>query len=441
MEYRINGGKKLSGSVSVSGAKNASLKLIIAGLMTEGRTVIHNVPHIRDVEALIEIINYLGGKAEFTARNSVSVENRLEKDRIPLEIAGKTRVSFMLIAPLLMTFGRAVVPNPGGCRLGARPVDRLVSIIRELGAEVTYSSDDGYYYAKLRRTDKREIVFRKKTHTGTELALMFAANLPRTTRIINAALEPEVDDLIKFLNQAGADVKRVGEDIVVSGKERLKGNEINVQSDRNEAISFIVLSALFGGAFEVRNVDTDNIKSFLKAFEKANFSYSYERRVRTFKVKSGSSINPVDVVTEPHPGFMTDWQPIWGLLMTQANGVSTIHETVFEDRFGYVAELKKFGAKLSLYSPRVEDPTKVYQFNWDGQNEKKQGLKITGPSRLHNAYAMMTDIRAGACLVLAALTAKGTSVITGAEQVERGYEDFVGKVKALGADISKVDIE
>ena len=192
MDYIITGGKKLSGTIEVAGAKNAALKLMVASLLCSGRTVLHNVPRIRDVEALVDIVNYLGGEAKFIAENTLSIENKLTKNRIPLEIAGKTRVSFLLIAPLLFTFGKAIIPNPGGCRLGKRPVDRLVKVVEEFGAKVKYNSEDGFYYASLDKAKAFEFSFSKKTQVGTELAIMLSAKSSGKSTLHNVALEPEV---------------------------------------------------------------------------------------------------------------------------------------------------------------------------------------------------------------------------------------------------------
>jgi UDP-N-acetylglucosamine 1-carboxyvinyltransferase len=434
MEYIVNGVNQLTGTVSLSGAKNVALKLIVAALLNSGTTVLKNVPRIKDVIALIDIINYLGGTVKFVDRNTLEIKNTLTKSRIPLEIAGKTRVSFLLIAPLLYRFGKASLPNPGGCRLGERPVDRLVRSIENLGVKIEYNSNDGFYYAMFSGKPAKEINFSKKTHTGTELVTMFASHLSQNTVINNAAQEPEIDDLINFLNISGAVVKRSGEKIIIKGTDKLVGCEYTIQTDRNEAVTFIVLSVLFKHTIKIKGVDIDSITAFLVPFRKAGYDVLYNLKTKVLTTK-GRGVRAVDIETNPHPGFMTDWQPLWALLMTQINGISTIHETVFEDRFGYVEQLRKFGAKINYYQPKISNPEQVYQFNWTPQNSKKQAIKIYGVTKLHNAYAKMTDIRAGACLLLAALCSDGKSVISGAEQIERGYENLIDKLKQIGANI------
>lgn len=439
MQYIISGGQPLSGKVKISGAKNASLKLIVAALLINGKSTIHNVPRIVDIFSLIEIINYLGGEVKFVSQNTVTVENKLTQFRVPLEIAGKTRVSILLLAPLLYTFGQAILPNPGGCRLGERSVDRLINSVIQMGANIKYNSLDGYYYAKLLQTRSAQINFKKKSHTGTELALMFASRINKKIKIKNAALEPEIDDLIAFLNNAGAQIKRQDSDINIIGSKKLKNSTIVVQPDRIEAATFIVLSCLFDGKIIVQNIGLQGLKPFLKVFSLAGFKYKYNSKTKEFRVLPNNNILPTDITTAPHPGFLTDWQPLWTILMTQAHGVSTVHETVFENRLGYVKDLNKFGAKISFYKPTIANPEQLYQFNnFDPLKHRYQAVKINGPKKLHNAYAIMTDIRAGACLVIAGLIAQGRSVIDGAQQIERGYEDMPKKLMQLGADIKVV---
>ena len=436
MQYLITGQQPLSGIVAISGAKNAALKLIVAALMFKGKSIISNVPRIKDIESLLEIINFLGGRAEFISQNEVRIENHLHRYDLPLEIAAKTRVSILLMAPLLFQFGQAIVPNPGGCRLGERAVDRLVDCLIKMGAKITYHPEDGFYHCSLKQGKETKINFIKKSHTGTELAIMFASKINGTTIINNAAQEPEIDDLIKFLNSAGANLKREGEKIIIKGNKSLKGTKIVVQPDRIEAATFIVLAALFKGKIKIKNAPIANLKPFFEPFLKAGFIYHYDQKTALLSVTVPTKIKATDIVTAPHPGFLTDWQPLWTVLMTQANGITSVHETVFENRLSYVEDLRRFGAKIKFYQPKVINADTFYQFNnYQEHKHRRQAIYITGPTVLHNGLAKMTDIRAGACLVLAALLAKGSSVISGVEQIERGYEDLVGKLEQLGAKI------
>jgi len=438
MFYVINGGAALKGEVAVSGAKNVALKMIVAALLLKGKSRIENVPKISDVLSLIDIINRLGGYAAFVGENIVEVENTLTHSTVSIADATRTRVSFLLIAPLLYTFKKVTIPNPGGCRLGARPVDRLVESLRTLGADIRYDSKDGCYHASYSSLHPGTITFKKKTHTGTELAIMASACIEGETLIQNSALEPEIDELIQFFNNAGAEVYRRGDDIVVKGKSTLSSVHTRVLSDRNEAISFLVLSALTNGEVVVRGVQKNTIETFLTFVDKAGLVY--EEREGVSSIKNTGFILPTDITTAPHPGFMTDWQPLWAILMTQSRGESTIHETVFEDRFGYVSELNKFGAHISFWDPKQLRTSTEYQFETDEQTDlSKQAIRIKGPTTLHNASARMSDLRAGACLVLAALLTEGKSVINGAEQIERGYEQLLYKLRAIGASIEKIE--
>ncbi len=440
MQYVVNGGKPLAGVIEVAGAKNVALKLIIAALLLRGKTVLENVPRIRDVSALLGIINQLGGTARFVGEHTIEIENTLTSYVVPIELAARIRVSFLLMAPLLHSFGKADVPNPGGCRLGARPVDRLVESIREFGGTVDYSSEDGYYSAQGLSLRAGSYTFAKQSHTGTEFVLMLSCRVRGKSVIKNAAHEPEIDELIIFLNKAGAHILRKGNNIEIEGRENLSAVHQVIGSDRNEAVSFIVLSALFHGAIAVKNVNTKAIVTFLHHCQKAGISYNHSDHDTVLRLQMPEHIAPTDVVTSPHPGFMNDWQPLWAVLMTQALGLSTIHETVFEQRFGYVDELIKHGAHIEYFDPSVANPNLLYQFDVPaGTTPLNQAIRISGPVKLHNAVTRMTDMRAGACLLFAALKSTGTSVISGAEQIERGYEHLIERLRTLGADIQARD--
>ncbi|MCR4326089.1 MAG: UDP-N-acetylglucosamine 1-carboxyvinyltransferase [Candidatus Roizmanbacteria bacterium] len=439
MQYIINGGKPLSGTIDVAGAKNVALKLIVAALLLKGKSTLTNVPRIRDVVALVDIINTLGGHAVFTDEHTLEVENTLTTHVVPLELAVRIRVSFLLMVPLLHTFRKAQVPNPGGCRLGARPVDRLVESITTFGGSISYSSEDGYYYAHVEEAfTPGEYTFAKPSHTGTEFALMNMSRIQGKSVIHNAAHEPEIDELITFLNAAGAHIVREGNDIVVEGNDALQGVEQRVGSDRNEVISFIVLSALCKGSIIINNVSLKPIQTFLDYCKRVGITYTESNG--TFQLQVAKTISSSDIVTAPHPGFMTDWQPLWAVLMTQAQGDSTIHETVFEQRFNYVQELNKHGAQIEFFDPTITDPSGTYQFAVPpGTTPVNQAIRIHGPTQLHNAATVITDMRAGACLLFAGLISSGKSVISGAEQIERGYEDLIERLQKLGADVRSIE--
>lgn len=437
--YIIKGGKKLKGEITLSGAKNASLKIIIAALMFENEVVLHNVPRINDVYELLHLVKTLGGKASFIEKNTVSVDGRsLKNNRVDLLHASKTRVSFMFFAPLLHKFHTCYIPNPGGCRIGARPIDRIVEGMRNLGVSVNYKSETGYYGAQMQKKPKGAHTFKKNTHTGTELLIMISIFAEDSVVIINAASEPEIDELIRFLNEAGANIRREKNKVIIQGVSRLKQKKpFTIMSDRNEAVTFATLVIASGGSLRLKNISIEHLKAFV---EKIKLAGGGIEKIRENEVKFffSGKIKPVDIVTASHPGFMTDWQPNWAILMTQAKGRSTIHERVFENRFSYVVELKKLGAHIKYITPSVSNPKEFYEFNYDNRKKYLQMIEIEGGHSLHGGVLSISDLRAGATLVMASLIAQGESVVTAVSTLERGYEDFIGKVADIGGEIRKV---
>ncbi len=442
--FIVTGGKPISGSVTVSGAKNVALKVVIAALMLEKPVTLKNIPHIKDIEELLTLISGLGGKWEFVAKNTLLVDGTsLSHDTVDLLYGSKIRVSFMMFAPLLYRLGTALIPNPGGCRIGARSIDRVIDMMKQFGVSVQYNSKTGYYTAT-RNTDQFKAInyrFDKKTHTGTELALLFAACAQGTTTLENCALEPEIDDLIDFLNMNGAKIKRAQDSIVINGVKELSNRssvgEFTIMGDRNEAVTYAVLALATKGDITVYGADAKHLGPFVEKVREAGGGIEEKKNAIRFYFKK--DLQHTYVVTLPHPGFMTDWQAPWAVLMTQAHGKSTLHETVFESRFGYVKELKKMGASITFFQPQLEDPHHTYQFK-SSKNKvyKNQAIEITGNTPLHNAVLKVTDMRAGASLIIAALIATGESVVDGATIIDRGYEDIVEKLTGLGASIRRV---
>ena len=441
-KFIINGGIPLKGEISVAGAKNVALKILVASLLTDEEIVIHNVPQIRDVHFMLEVLRELGVESAVDG-HTVRVMNTHTKDiKVPLEVGSRLRTSSMVMGPLLARYGHATTPNPGGCRLGARPIDRHISALRDMGADITYNSNDGYFYGKAKGLHGATVRFPKNTHTGTETLLLAGVLARGQTVLENAAEEVEIDDLIACLNMMGARVRRVEpRKIVIDGVAALHGTEYSLMPDRNEEVTFAVAAVMTGGDILVRNSQRDNLTAFLSIFKKAGGRYQTVDATTT-RYMSDGPIRPTDIVTGQFPGFMTDWQAPWAVFMTQAKGVSTIHETVFESRFSYVAELRKMGAQIEFFDPEVAKPEEFYNFNWaDRVPGYHQGIRITGPAALHNAVLEINDLRAGATLVLAALCAPGVSSIHGVEQVDRGYEKIEERLRALGARIERVKEE
>lgn len=433
--FIIRGGKKIQGEVTVSGAKNVALKMLVAACLTDEEVIIHNVPLISDVYVMVEIIKELGGDvivSDHTARIKIPT---FKKHQITLDQASHIRTSSMFMAPLLARKKVAIIPNPGGCRLGARPIDRTVEGLMQMGAKIDYISDDGFFHATTDGLQGISYKFDKNTHTGTE-TLIIASVLARGTTVLeNAAAEPEIDELIELLNSMGANVKRSApRTIVIKGVKKLHGAECTILPDRNEIVTFAIAALMSEGDVLVRNAKDDGLAAFLKEVDSVGGGAEVRAEGMRFFYKG--PLKPSDVETKPHPGFMTDWQAPWAVLMTKASGRSIIHETVFSNRFGYVKELRKMGAKIKLFNPYVQDPDSVYNFNHeDDETEYFHAVEITGPTTLHNGVVTISDLRAGASLVVAALAAKGETVIHGVHLINRGYEDFDGRLRSLGADI------
>lgn len=435
----ITGGKKLSGTVKVSGSKNVALKALVAACLTSETVTIHNVPLISDFYVMVNIMRELGADVQIDDHTAKVTMDTFAAHEISLEEAAKARTSSMFISPLLARFGEAIIPNPGGCRLGARPVDRTIDGIRALHADITYHSEDGYFHAKTAGLVGNMYVFEKNTHTGTETLILAAVLAQGTTVLKNAAEEPEIDDLIVLLNAMGADVKRTDKrEITINGVERLHGAEYTITPDRNEIVTFAIAAAMTDGDIFIEGANRKGIKEFLEKYDEAGGGY--EEKENGIRFYSKGELVATEVETQIYPGFMTDWQAPWAVLMTKANGQSIIHETVFENKFGYIGDLEKMGAHIELFNPDIEDKEAVYNFNLDDDRpEYFHAVKIYGPTKLHNGIMTTVDIRAGAAVVVAALAAEGTSTIFGIEKLDRGYENFEGRLQKLGADIERVE--
>ncbi len=433
--YVINGGKELSGHITLSGSKNVVLKALVAACLTSEEVTLTNVPLISDFYEMTALIKEIGGEVDLYDHTvKIRVKN-VTSHRIPLEIGAKMRTSSIFIAPLLVRSHEALIPNPGGCRIGARPIDRHIQGLEAMGATINYMSADGYFHAKTDGLKGTNFKFEKNTHTGTETLIIAAVMAEGITRLENAALEPEVDDLIKLLNSMGAKIRREeGKVIVIEGVRELHGTTFEIPPDRNELVTFAIASALTGGKILLKKTKMSDIKEFLEKFEEAGGAWEEQNGDVRFFIKD--NLKAIDIMTAPYPGFMTDWQGPWAVLMTQAEGSSIIHETVYEYRFNYVSELEKMGAEIQFFNPKVDSKEEFYNFNYDESDPNyRHAIKIFGRTPFHNAVVDIADLRAGATLVIAALIAKGESVIYGVEFLERGYERFDERLREVGADI------
>lgn len=437
-KFIISGGKQLNGTVSVSGAKNVALKALVAATLTDEEIVIENIPLISDFFVMVEIIKELGGEVTITDHQARVQMKEFSKDTISLDEASHIRTSSMFLAPMLVRLKKAIIPNPGGCRLGARPIDRIVDGVAQMGAAIEYDSDDGYFHATADKLHGISYTFTKNTHTGTETMIIAAVLAEGKTILENAAAEPEIDELINLLNSMGAKIRRVSERrIEIEGVEKLHGTTFTISPDRNEVVTFAIAAYITGGEVLVKGAREKDVQAFLEKLTQAGAKFSIE--AEGIRFTTNGTLKATDVTTLPHPGFMTDWQAPWTVLMTQADGVSTVHETVFENKLTYIADLKKMGADIKPFKPEIADPETFYNFNLDDDKpEYVHAVRITGPKKLHNAVVSMVDLRAGAAVVMAALAAKGITNIHNINLIDRGYEKFEERLSALGADIRRV---
>ena len=477
-KFVITGGKKLHGEVVVTGAKNAALKLLVAACMTDEKVTIHNIPLISDLFVMVDIMKDFGAHVEIHGHTITIQLKKFNHFSIPLDKAALVRASALFIAPLLARAGEAIIPNPGGCRLGARPIDRTVAGIGKMNVDITYNSEDGFFHAKphgdnlgkrpIDRTikglehlgteinynedtrqyhaKKSQLMgtnyhFEKNTHTGTETMILAAVLANGTTMLTNAAEEPEIDDLISLLNVMGANITRSNSrEITIVGVERLHGAEFTISPDRIEVVTFAIAAVITGGDVLIRDAQNAAIESFMEKYKETGAGFEIkEEGIRFF---ANGTLKAVDITTVVHPGFLTDWQAPWAVMMTQAKGTAIIHETVFENKLGYIEDLKKMGADTILFNPEVKNPDELYNFNLaDDRKEHFHAVEIKGPTTLHDAVMTTLDIRAGAAIVLAALCAQGLSTIFGVEKLDRGYEALEKRLEKLGADIKRVKNE
>lgn len=419
-KFIVTGGTPLNGEVRIAGAKNAVLKLMAAAALTDEPITLRNVPRISDVTIMRETMTDIGFAIREIGDDGLEIgAGTADWLFVPLEAAMKMRSSFILLGPLLTRFGRVIISNPGGDRIGRRPVNLHVDAMQALGAELEYKN--GYYFAKAPNGLRgARIAFPYVTVMGTENALLAAVLARGTTLIENAAQEPETDDLVRMLTAMGAQIERTAPHrLEIEGVDRLHGAEHRVMGDRLEAGTFAIAAAVTGGDIAIHGVDPAHLGAFLEVC--GQMGVPYELTDTGLRVRSGAAdaFHPADVETQPYPGLATDLQAPLAVLMTQADGDSTIHETIYEDRLDYTTELLKMGAVIEVVDERH--------------------ARIAGPTPLHGREVTITDLRAGATLVLAALAAAETSVISGVEHVDRGYEQIEAKLVALGAQIHRID--
>lgn len=436
---KVIGGTPLHGSVRAGGAKNASYKLMIASMLGYEESRLLNLPGISDVKMVGQVIRDLGGKVWTAGDHTLFINSsNLAQSSIGNQYGEVSRASTMFIPPLLARFGHAEVPMPGGDKIGRRPLERHFDGLKKMGAKfvqrddiLEISTDTG-----LSGTNYR---FEKNTHTGTETLIMAAVLAKGKTVLENAALEPEIDDLIKFLNNMGAKVRRRAFRVIeIEGVERLGGAIHRVMPDRNEVVSYACAAIASEGDVIIENARHQDLEAFLEKLDEAGAGFEIGDYGIRFFYKG--SLRSTDLTTEIHPGFMTDWQPLWATLICKAGGQSIIHETVSQNRFQYVETLRQMGAKIETFDPEVSDPEKAYNFNWrDNKPSDVHAVKIFGPTNFIGGEFIIHDLRAGATTLLAAISAKGQTILHNVEQIDRGYEQIDDKLKLMGANIERLE--
>ena len=408
----INGGKILSGSVRISGAKNSAVALIPAAILSDDIVKINGVPNISDIKALEEILVYLGAK--ITNKNGkivIDTKEILNKE-IPEHVSKKLRASYYFMSVLLGKYKKVSMYLPGGCNIGKRPIDQTLKAFRALGATVIENDNKYDIYAD--ELIGNEINLDMPSVGATINAIFASVKAKGQTIINNSAQEPEIDNVIDFLNNMGADIKRDKTSIIINGVEHLHSSEINVIPDRIEAGTYLILGALIGDNLKVENVIPEHISSLLDKFDEMGVNYKIDKN--SIIVSKTDNLKPVEVITKGYPGFATDLQQPFTVLLTQCDGVSHLTETIYENRFQNVEYLNSMGANIKI-------------------NERT--IEITGKTKLTANTVKATDLRAGACMVLASLIADGKTIIEDINHVLRGYENIIQKLQNIGAKIEE----
>lgn len=416
-KLKIIGGQPLAGEVAASGAKNAVLPILAATLLTSESCEITNVPTLRDVFTTEKLLSQMGAKVTFSQGKFIVTADQITKTTAPYDLVKTMRASVLVMGPLLARFGQVSVSLPGGCAIGARPIDQHLKGFEAMGAEITLT--EGFVHAKAPPGGLvgTRLVMDIVTVTGTENLLMAAVLAKGETILENAAREPEVDDLALLLNKMGAKIQGVGTDtLVIKGVDKLKGCHYQVMPDRIETATFLVAAVMTGGLVTVTKTAPSALDAALSKLKEAGAQVSRGEDWITVDMR-GKKIQPVDIRTAPHPAFPTDLQAQFMALNTLAEGSATVTETIFENRFMHVPELERMGADI-----RVNGRTAT----------------VKGVDFLTAAPVMATDLRASASLVLAALAAQGTTVIERVYHLDRGYEKIEEKLTQLGAQVTRV---
>jgi UDP-N-acetylglucosamine 1-carboxyvinyltransferase len=423
----IKGGRPLIGSVCLSGSKNAATKMMVASLLTDQPVVLHNCPQIGDVDITAEICRQAGSK--ITRReDTLTLHTPSLSSTTISKLSHTNRLSVLALSPLLHRAGKASVPKAGGDRIGPRPVNFHLDALRQMGARVE-ETESGYQASIDQPLVGASITLPYPSVMATENVILAAVLAEGRTFINGAATEPEILDLIKMLQRMGAIIEfRANRTIIVDGVERLHGTEYTIMPDRLEAASYGLMAIATGGEILVQGARQDDLMTFLNTVRRMRADYITEDNGIRFH-RGPEKLQAIELETDTHPGFATDWQQPLVVLLTQAQGLSVVHETVYEDRFGYTQSLVEMGAQIGLFRKCLGE----LKCRFNGQLMPHSAI-INGPTKLKGAEVEIPDIRAGMAHVLAALVADGESRLSGVEHLMRGYEDLLGKLTSIGAD-------
>ncbi len=412
----IEGGIPLKGEISVSGSKNAALPILISSLLTKGKCSYYNVPKLKDIESTGFLLENMGAKVRTEADNSVTIDAEgLCEYETSYELVRKMRASVLVLGPLIARLKKARVSLPGGCAIGARPIDLHLKGLAKLGANIEIKH--GYVEASCERLKGNDIYFDFPTVTGTENLIMAASLAKGKTILRNCAKEPEIVALVEVLKKMGARIKGEGTSVItINGVSELYPAEASIMPDRIEAGTFMIASAITGGDIFIKNCEPDHMRAVIAKLEQTGAEIYIKDK--TIRVKGGSKIESADISTAPYPGFPTDMQAQFMALMCVAGGVSTIIENIFENRMIHVSELLRMGADIKITNANT--------------------AVVTGVKNLSGAPVMATDLRASASLILAGLVAKGSTQVNRVYHLDRGYEKIEEKFAALGAAIKRV---
>ena len=414
--FKINGGQPLRGEVTISGAKNAALPILMAAILSETQVTIHNVPRLNDINTTLKVLNSLGAKAQWVSDNSLTIDaSKIDNCKAPYELVKTMRASILVLGPLLARFGHAEVSLPGGCAIGARPVNLHIHSLKLMGGDIEV--DQGYILAKKDgRLSGATIFMDTVSVTGTENLMMAAALADGTTIIENAAREPEIVDLANFLNAMGAKVEGAGSDtLTIEGVKSLQGSEYTVMPDRIETGTFLVAAAVTQGKVRCLNTDAKSLDAVISKLQESGAQITVGDDWIELEMKQKPKA--VTIKTAPHPAFPTDMQAQFVALNAIADGTATTTETIFENRFMHVPELQRMGADISL----------------EGNTAISHGVES-----LNGAQVMATDLRASASLVIAGLVATTETQVDRIYHIDRGYQHIEDKLQALGADIVRI---